>query len=96
MTTEVVLVRKFRKQIPDAHRGSLDTRLKWLWHQRFGTVQQIWKDSRDVLDHTAATLVLQAVMAKDLDSIIQLFNRIEGGPLEDQVVADKEETSMRL
>jgi hypothetical protein len=97
MTAEVVLVtRKFRRTIPDAHRGSMDTRLKWLWHQRFGTVQQIWKDSPDVLDHTAATLVLQAILAKDLDSMIQLFNRIEGGPLEDQAVADKGEPTMRV
>lgn len=97
MTAELVAVqRKFRREIPDAHRGSLDTRLKWLWNQRFGTVQQIWKDSRDVLDHTAATLVLQAILGKDLDSMIQLFNRIEGGPLEDQAIADKDETTMRL
>jgi len=90
MSTELVVVaRKFRKAIPEAHRASLDTRLHWLWHQRFGTVQMIYNSSPDALDHTAATLVLQATMAKDLDSIIQLLNRIEGGPLEDAVVADR-------
>lgn len=71
--------RKFRGQIPDSHRGSLDTRIHWLWHQRFGTVQTIWQKTPDVLDKTAATLVLQAIIAGDLDSIDQLFQRIEGG-----------------
>lgn len=94
-SNEVVSInRKFRGEIPDMHRASLDTRLQWLWHQRFGTVQTIWKDSKDVLDHTAATLVLQAIMAKDLDSIYQLFQRIEGGAVSDEQVL--EQTSMRL
>ena len=66
------------------HRGSLDTRLQWLWNQRFGTVQTIWKDSDDILDHTACTLVLQAILARDLPSIELLFHRIEGGSLPDQ------------
>jgi hypothetical protein len=39
----------------------------------------IWKVSPDVLDHTAATLILQAIMAKDIESIHQLFQRLEGG-----------------
>lgn len=94
--SEVVHVptRKFRKEIPEAHRASLDTRLQWLWHQRFGTVQMIWKDSRDVLDHTAATLILQAIMAKDLDSIAQLFERLEGGSVTDTQVL--ESTTIRV
>ena len=49
------IVRKFRKQIPEAHRASLDTRLRWLWVQRFGTVQTVWKESPDLLDRTACT-----------------------------------------
>lgn len=76
--------RKFRHEIPEMHRGSLDTRLQWLWNQRFGTVQTIWKDSEDILDHTACTLVLQAILARDLPSIELLFQRIEGGSLPDQ------------
>lgn len=80
--------RKYRKAIPDMHRSSLDTRLVWLWHQRFGTVQMIWKESQDILDHTACTLVLQAIMGKDLDSIAQLFQRIEGGARVDQELLD--------
>lgn len=81
--------RKFRKQIPDAHRASLDTRLAWLWHQRFGTVQMVWKESRDLLDHTACTLILQAVMAGDLNSIEMLMQRIEGGAISDAEVLER-------
>lgn len=88
-STELVPVtRKFRRAIPEAHRGSLDTRIHWLWHQRFGTIQMIWKDSDDVLDKTACTLFLQAIMGTDLESITQLFTRLEGGALEDQELLD--------
>lgn len=82
MSQEVV--RKFRKEIPESHRGSVDTRLQWLWNQRFGTVQMIWKESPDVLDKTACTIILQAIMARDLNSIDLLFQRIEGGSITDQ------------
>ena len=83
------IVRKFRKQIPEVHRKSLDTRLRWLWHQRFGTVQMVWQESRDILDKTAATLILQCIMAKDLNSIELLFQRIEGGAEVDAAVLTK-------
>lgn len=96
MSAEVLLVRKFRGQIPKDHRATLDTRIKWLWNQRFGTVQMVWKDSPDVLDVTAATLILQAIMAKDLDSIMLIFNRIEGGSLEDKEVQERAQKAMRL
>lgn len=82
------LNRKYRSRVPETHRGSLDLRIQWLWHQRFGTVQMVWKDSPDILDHTAATLILQAIMGKDLDSIEQLFQRLEGGALLDTEVAE--------
>lgn len=85
MSTEVV--RKYRKQIPQAHRKSTDTRLVWLWKQRFGTIQTIWKESPDILDKTACTLVLQAVLGKDLNSIELLFRRLEGGAVDDQTLA---------
>lgn len=88
MSTEIV--RKFRKQIPEAHRSSLDTRLMWLWHQKFGTVQMIWKESPDVLDHTACTLILQAIMSKDLPSIELLFRRLEGGAVYDEELLEQE------
>ena len=81
--------RKFRHGVPEMHRGSLDTRLQWLWNQRFGTVQQVWQNSKDMLDHTAATLILQAVFAKDLESITQVFQRLEGGALVDSEIDEQ-------
>jgi hypothetical protein len=98
MSAELVPVtqRKFRKQIPDTHRQSLDTRIQWLWNQRFGTVQMVWKDSPDILDKTAATLFLQAIMAKDLESIRQIFQRLEGGALTDDAVLEQNEGQIRV
>lgn len=87
---EVEVVRKFRHEIPKAHRQSLDTRLAWLWNQRFGTVQQVWNSSPDMLDHTAATMILQAIMAKDLNNIALVFKRLEGGAQPDEVLIDEE------
>ena len=85
----------FRKEIPRDHRSSLDTRLRWLWNQRFGTVQQVWKETPDVLDRTAATLVLQCILGGgDLESIVLLFRRLEGGPQVDEEVLEQE--TMRI
>ena len=89
MSDEVVPIKRFRTQVPDGHRGSLDTRLLWLWHQRFGTVQTIYSSSPDILDVTAATLILQAIMGRDLKSIQQLYQRLEGSALTDTDVADQ-------
>lgn len=79
---------KFRNEVPEAHRGSIDTRLQWLWNQRFGTVQQVWQNSKDMLDHTAATLILQAIFGKDLESIKQILTRIEGSPVYDRELSE--------
>ena len=87
MSITPVEQRKYRKQVPEAHRRSVDTRLAWLWKQRFGTVQTIWKDSPDVLDRTACTVILQSVLGKDLNSIELLFKRLEGGAVDDQTLA---------
>jgi hypothetical protein len=87
--SDVVPIKRFRSQIPDGHRESLDTRILWLWHQRFGTVQTVYTSSPDILDVTAATLILQAVLARDLKSIQQLFQRLEGGPMLDTEVRDQ-------
>ena len=47
MSDEVVPITAVpRTQVPDGHRGSLDTRLLWLWHQRFGTVQTVYTRAR--------------------------------------------------
>ena len=89
MAGEIVPLHRFRKEIPKEHRDSLDTRLLWLWMQRFGTVQTVYTSSPDILDVTAATLILQAIMAKDLQSIQQLFTRLEGAAIFDQELRDK-------
>lgn len=96
MSTELVLVKqtRYRHTIPSKHQQSLDTRLHWLWNQRFGTVQTIWQNTDDVLDKTACTLILQAIMAQDLQSIALLFHRIEGGALNDEDLVGPE--TMRL
>lgn len=80
--------RVWRKQVPEAHRDSLDTRVAWLWNQRFGTVQNIYNHSPDILDRTAATLLLQAIMARDLVAIKQLFQRLEGGAQFDETLLE--------
>ena len=87
--TSTEVVRKYRRQIPKDHLGSLDTRVQWLWHQRWGTIQTIWKESQDPLDHMACTIFLQAVLARDLNSITLLFQRLEGGAIPDQQVAEE-------
>lgn len=92
MSTEVV--RKFRKRIPDAHRLSADTRIQWLWMQRFGTIQTIWNETDDILDRTACMLFMQAVMAKDLNSIQLIFRRLEGGAITDD--ENLERTTLKI
>jgi hypothetical protein len=97
MSTDVVPTgHRFRNQVPDSHRASIDTRIAWLWNQRFGTVQMVWQQSKDVLDHTAATLILQAVFASDLDAINQIFQRIEGNPQFDAELLDRDVTVTRV
>ena len=86
------LVRRFRREVPEMHKGSLDSRLQWLWMQRFGTVQMVWKESQDLLDHTAATIILQAIMAKDLNSIELIFQRLEGGAVADDSYTNSAES----
>lgn len=91
MTTTDLDKLRFRNEIPGEHRKSIDTRIAWLWNQRFGTVQQVWQNSKDMLDHTAATLILQAVFAKDLESIQQILTRLEGGAISDTDILDREQ-----
>jgi hypothetical protein len=96
MTEVVHTGHRFRNQVPEVHRKNLDTRIAWLWDQRFGTVQMVWQQSRDVLDHTAATLLLQAVFASDLDAIQQVFQRIEGNPLYDVELEERDPKVTRV
>ena len=84
--------KKYRLNIPEEHCVSIDTKLRWLWNQRFGTVQTICMESTDLLDNTACTLILQAIMGRDLESISMLFNRLEGGALSDEQLADSDST----
>jgi len=88
MSSELIPTRRFRHEIPKKHRSTLDTRLAWLWHQRFGTVQQVWKESPDYDDKTAATIILQAIVGADLNNIQLLFKRLEGGALPDDETLD--------
>lgn len=92
MNGEVVPIRRWRSEVPQEHRATLDTRLQWMWNQRFGTVQTIYTSSPDLLDKTAATLILQAIMARDLAAIRQLFQRLEGGAVYDGEEAEGEES----
>lgn len=82
--------RKFRHAIPKEHQYSLDTRLAWLWNQRSGTVQSVRENSPDVLDHTAASMVLQALFSRDLNSIALLLRRLEGGAVTDEQVEESD------
>ena len=81
--------RRFRSAVPEKHRTNLDTRIQWLWNQRSGTVQAGWEGTHDVLDRTAATMILQALFGKDLNSIALIFRRLEGGAVEDTVIAEQ-------
>lgn len=93
MSTEVVSLRKnWRQRIPSEHRVSIDTRIRWLWNQRFGTIQTVWKDSDDVLDRTAATMLMQAILERDLESIDLVFQRLEGGPIMDEEVVERNQS----
>lgn len=87
MNDELEPVRKYRKAIPEVHRTSLDTRVQWLWHQRVGRLLPDRLDGAEPLDKTACTLVLQAVIEMDLNSIELIFQRLEGGAQGDEAVA---------
>jgi hypothetical protein len=91
----VPVPRRWRKEVPEQHRMSLDTRVVWLWNQRFGTVQMVYNQSPDLLDKTAATLILQAIMARDLVSIKQVFQRLEGGTQYDEDLLE-DDSPMRI
>jgi hypothetical protein len=82
-------VARFRKVIPKEYQQSLDTRLAWLWNQRFGTLQQVYNHSTDTLDRTAATLLIQAIIGHDLNSIALIYKRLEGGAITDEAVVER-------
>ena len=83
--SEVVSLRQnFRRSIPKEHRASLDTRILWLYNQRFGTIQQVYQSSDDLDDRTVASLFINAIWHKDLDSIAMIYRRLEGGAIMDE------------
>lgn len=84
MSDVVSLRRNFRRSIPKEHRASLDTRILWLYNQRFGTIQQVYQSSDDLDDRTVASLFINAIWHKDLDSIAMIYRRLEGGPVTDE------------
>ena len=65
----------FRRSIPKEHRASLDTRVRWL---------SIYQNSDDLDDRTVASLFINAIWHKDLDSVALIFRRLEGGPITDE------------
>ncbi len=83
-----LVVKRYRHEVPPQHRSTLDTRLAWLWNQRLGTVQTIWQMSPDMEDKLAATIILQAIVASDLNNISLLFRRLEGGAVLDEVTLE--------
>ena len=76
--------RRFRGEIPAEHCGSADTKLRWLWNQRFGTVQSIWQNTTDGDTKAACALVLNAAYVGNLASISLLLQRLEGGAKTDE------------
>lgn len=80
--------KKYRSSIPEAHLTNIDTKLRWLWNQRFGTVQKIWQETDDAETKAAATLCLNAAYLGDLAAINIILNRLEGGALTDQELLD--------
>jgi hypothetical protein len=80
--------KKYRSSIPEEHLTSIDTKLRWLWNQRFGTVQKIWMETEDAETKAAATLCLNAAFLGDLAAISIILNRLEGGVLTDQELLD--------
>ena len=91
MSQEVEPTRKFRHSIPKEHQHSLDTRIAWLWNQRSGTVQMVHQNSPDVLDQTAASMILQALFSRNLNAIALIFKRLEGSAVPDDVLEGDDE-----
>lgn len=79
---------RFRTDIPREHCSSSDTKLRWLWNQRFGTIQAIWQNATDGDTKAAAALCLNAAYVGDLTSINLLLNRLEGSPMLDEDLLD--------
>lgn len=84
--------KKYRSTVPEEHTGSIDMKLRWLWNQRFGTVQKIWQETEDADTKAAATLCLNAAYIGDMSAINIVLNRLEGGVLTDADLLDFSES----
>lgn len=81
--------RKDRVKIPAQHRQTVDTRLAWLWNQKFAVVQNVWLHPQDQDDKLAATILLSAILTPvDLNAIGLLFKRLEGGSRVDEATLE--------
>lgn len=89
MSTAIVKQQRFRSEIPRKHKASLDTRIAWLWRNRWGTVEAVYQDSRDPVDRMVAQIFIQAVVYKDIESIRLIFNRLAGAPLDDAELRER-------
>jgi len=75
--------RRYRNEVPAAYKQSPDSRLAWLWNQKFGTVKAVWENSNDLQDRMAADLLLHAIIDSDITAIKLIFERLEGGAIYD-------------
>lgn len=89
MVSELIPVRKYRNAIPPEYRRNMHTRVYWLWHQRFGTIQKVYSTSRDLYDRTACTLFMFAIVSGKLWAIKQIFQYLEGGAMTDQMLEER-------
>lgn len=84
--------RKYRGSVPEEHTGSIDMMLRWMWNQRFGTIQKIWMETKDADTKAAATLCLNAAYVGDMSAINIVLQRLEGGVLTDEDLLDFSES----
>lgn len=80
--------RTLRREIPEEHCGSNDSRLEWLWMQRSAQVQNIYINTKSPLTRMACALVLSAALAANLPSIELLLRRLEGGAVTDTTIQE--------
>ena len=94
MTQEIVS--RFRSEIPKEHCATADTKIRWLWNQRFGTIQTIWQQSTDGTTKAAAALCMSAAYTGDMSSIGLLLHRLEGGPVTDEDLLETNTDTMPI
>ena len=53
------VARRLRSEIPDEHRKSDDTRLRWLWNQRMAVVEEHMAKAADLLAQEGADTIFE-------------------------------------